>query len=395
MNQVIKQSFAVKFKYNIHFTKNIFNIKNTILNKIINKNEDTCKKKIIVLIDKKVSIYHKNLKNDILNYFSAYEKTITLTCSPITISGGEKIKNHFFIIKYLYKLISTYKICRKSFIVGIGGGAFLDAIGYAASTAHRGVKLIRIPTTVLSQNDSGIGVKNGINFMNKKNFIGTFTTPFAVINDYKFLTSLSNRDWIAGVPESIKVSLIKDDSLFELIKNNVDKILNRNIHLMKKIIFYCAKLHANHISKNGDPFETTSSRPLDFGHWSAHKLESLTKYKLLHGESVAIGIAIDCTYSYLIKLLKKSHWKTIIKTLIKLKLDIFNDKLSLKKGNKNIISEALQEFREHIGGKLTITLIKQIGKSVDINHINIKILEKSIKYLEKYNYKIKKNETKK
>lgn len=391
MLKTIKQSFKVNFKYNIYFTKNIFEIKNNLLNKILTYENKKSQKKVIVFIDKNVSILHKNLKDDIIKYFNYYGKNIILKCHPIIISGGEKIKNHFLIIRYIYKLVSKYKICRQSFIINVGGGASLDSIGYAAATAHRGVRLIRIPTTVLSQDDSGIGVKNGINFLNKKNFIGTFSTPYAVINDYKFLTSLDNKAWISGISEAIKVSIIKDKLFFDFIKNNTKNLVSRNMVIMKKVIFQCAKLHANHISKNGDPFEILSSRPLDFGHWSAHKIESLTKYKISHGESVAIGIAIDSTYSYLIKLLNKEEWKSIIKTLLNLNLPIYNKTLSIKKENKNIIFDGLQEFREHLGGKLTITLVKNIGSGIDIHHMNFKILEKSINYLKKCNFLINKN----
>ena len=93
-------------------------------------------------------------------------------------------------------------------MVAIGGGAVLDAVGYAAATAHRGVRLIRVPTTVLSQDDSAVGVKNGINAFGKKNFVGSFAPPHAVLNDFDLLRTLQDRDWRAGISEAVKVALL-------------------------------------------------------------------------------------------------------------------------------------------------------------------------------------------
>lgn len=392
MIKIIKQSFNVKYTYNIIFTKDIFDIKNkTLINTLNFKTK--IKKKIIIFLDK--NIYKQN--NQIYEKINAYIKHnniyIELVCNPILITGGEKIKNHYSIVKYIYKLIDDYKICRQSYIISIGGGTFQDLLGFISSTAHRGIKLIRIPTTTLSQDDSGVGVKNGINF-GKKNFIGCFNTPQAVINDINFLHTLKKDVFIEGFSEALKVALIKKKSLFELIKNNTTNILNKNEYVIEKIIFESAKIHAYHISKKGDPFENKSSRPLDFGHWSAHKLESLSKYKISHGKAVSIGIALDCTYSYLLKIIKKHEWKDIINTLQKLTLPIYANDLSMKDKNENYsIFKGLEEFREHLGGKLTITLIKKIGEKIEIHHTNKNIYKKAIfllkKIYEKSNYENK------
>jgi len=387
MYKTIKQSFKIEFNYNIFFTKNIFDSKNKLLINLLNK-ENKNKKKIIIFIDKNVAKSHKNLKTNIEQYLDKHKNYIETKCKPIMITGGEKIKNHYLLVKCIYNLISKYKICRQSYIISIGGGTIQDLLGYVASTAHRGIKLIRMPTTVLSQDDSGVGVKNGINFLNKKNFIGCFSTPFAVINDYTFLKSLNNKILIEGLSEALKVALIKDENFFYYIEKNTKNIIEKKSEYLEETIYNCAKLHAEHISKNGDPFEILSSRPLDFGHWSAHKLETLSKYKISHGEAVAIGIALDCTYSYLIKLLQKHEWKKIIKTLLNLKLPIYTKELTIIKNNKHIIFDGLEEFREHLGGKLTIALIKKIGIKIDVHHVNKNIYIKSIKLIKKLHNKL-------
>lgn len=382
MLKIIKQSFQIKFEYNIYFTKNIFDSKNKTLVNILNQKLNN---NIIIFIDKNVYKKHINLNKDINTYIKNNNKYINLVCPPILITGGEKTKNHYSLVKILYQAIDKYKICRQSFIISIGGGTLQDLIGFVASTAHRGIKLIRIPTTTLSQDDSGVGVKNGINFNKKKNFIGCFTPPYAVINDIIFLESLNDSNFIEGFSEALKVALIKKRKLFFFIKKNIQNILTRKENIIEKIIYKCAKIHAIHISKNGDPFENKSSRPLDFGHWAAHKIESLSQYKISHGKSVAVGIALDCTYSYVMKIIKRNDWKEIILTLTKLNLPIYFKELSITKKNDNIIFNGLEEFREHLGGKLTITLIKAIGQKIEVHHINKILYTKSIKILNRIN----------
>jgi len=385
MHKEIIQTFKVNYKYKIYFTDDLFDKKNKLLFNIF-KNDKKNNKKLIIIIDKNITYYHSKIVENIKDFFKTNEMNIILQCNPILITGGEKVKNHYMIIKYLYNIIHKYKICRQSYIMTIGGGSLLDAVGFASSTAHRGVKLIRIPTTTLSQDDSGVGVKNGINFDGKKNFIGTFHVPNVVINDYKILKSLSNKDWMSGISEAIKVALIKDKSLFEYIYSNKNNIIKREDNIVKHIIFKSAKLHADHISKQGDPFEILSSRPLDFGHWAAHKLETLTKFKISHGEAVAIGIALDVTYSYLINLLNKSEWKKIIEILINLNFKIYIKEMSRIKNDKFIIFDGLSEFQEHLGGRLTITLLKKIGLGFNVNHVNKKLYIKSINLLKKITF---------
>lgn len=391
MYKIIKQTFNVKYDYNIFFTKDIFSPNNNILIDEIKK-YNSSENKILLLIDKNIIKFHKNLLTNIDNYFYINKNFAKLVCDPILITGGEKTKNHYALVKCFYKLIELHKICRQSYLIAIGGGTIQDLAGYIASTAHRGVRLIRIPTTVLSQDDSGVGVKNGINFMKKKNFIGCFSTPYSVINDYLFLTSLNSKQIMEGLSEALKVALIKDEKFFFYIDDNAKNILDLNI--LENIIYKCAELHAKHISQYGDPFEKTSSRPLDFGHWIAHKLEAISKYKIPHGESVGIGIAIDATYSYMIKLLKKNKWKKIIRCMINLNLTLYNDTLLLKKNNTYLIFAGLEEFREHLGGKLTVTLLKDIGKKIDLHHVNKNTYLKAINLIKKISYKFIKNEKK-
>ncbi|MDW7695426.1 3-dehydroquinate synthase [Flammeovirgaceae bacterium SG7u.111] len=383
--QLIKQSFPVEFNYNVYFTENLFEPSNSLLASSLGEKTNGKPHKVFFVIDSGVMAHCPELSSKIKNYTTANGSELELCAEPMVVSGGEEAKNDIQLVFQIAEATSKFKIDRHSYIIAIGGGAVLDMAGFAAAISHRGIRHVRIPTTVLSQNDSGVGVKNGVNYFGKKNYLGTFAPPFAVINDYDFLQTLDDRDWRSGISEALKVALIKDVSFFEEIKANVKGLASRELAPMKSLIFRCAQMHVDHISGNGDPFEMGSSRPLDFGHWAAHKLEKLSNFQIRHGEAVAIGIAIDVTYSYLTKRLVKPEWKEVIDTLLAIGFDIFHPDLEqeAEDGRKEII-KGLQEFREHLGGELTIMLLEKIGKGVEVHEMDENLLLECLEILKIY-----------
>ena len=380
--QTIKQSFKVEYNYSIFFTNNLFDTANNQLSEFFNSYaEQGFQRKVLIVIDGGFLSHHPDLQDTIKNYFAEQVKHIQLAKDIIVVPGGEASKNDPDLFEKLAQAVDIYGIDRHSFIVGIGGGAVLDLVGYAAAVSHRGIKLIRIPTTVLSQNDSGVGVKNGINFHGKKNFLGTFAPPVAVFNDLTYLKTLDDRDWRSGISEAIKVALIKDKSFFEWIEENVLALVKRDETTMSYLIHRCAEMHTEHIG-SGDPFEFGSSRPLDFGHWAAHKLEYLTDFEVRHGEAVAIGIALDCVYANKIGMLSDADLDRIYTVLVKLGFDLYHAKLS--ENDKINLRNGLHEFREHLGGRLTIMLLEKIGKGVEVHEMDADIIAESVDVLEKY-----------
>jgi len=377
---VILQSFTVKFEYKTYFTENIFSIENELFKQVIAEDGSQGRRKLLFIIDDGVVATHPYLPSQIEEYCYQYREWLDLKGAVLIVQGGERVKNNELEVKRILQAVNDYGICRHSYIVAIGGGAVLDMVGFAAAIAHRGVKHIRIPTTVLSQNDSGVGVKNGINTFDKKNFTGTFKPPQAVINDASFLTTLHPRDWRAGISEAIKVALIKDKAFFDQIVAYVPLLNHRNMEAMQRLIYRCAEMHIQHIA-GGDPFEMGSSRPLDFGHWSAHKLEQLTHYQIKHGEAVAIGIALDTTYSFLKGLLAESDWKQVIDLLKNLGFEIYHPALAQVEHGEYLVIKGLQEFREHLGGELTIMLLERLGKGIEVHHIDTEIMIESINHL--------------
>jgi len=307
-----------------------------------------------------------------------------LAAAPGVIVGGETSKNDPAVLQRIHQAIHDARLCRHSYVAAVGGGAVLDVVGYAAATAHRGIRLIRIPTTVLAQDDSAVGVKNGVNAFGKKNYLGTFAPPFAVINDLAFLATLSDRDWRAGISEAIKVAIVRDPAFFTAIEADATRLLARDAAAMERLVRRSAALHLAHISGGGDPFELGSSRPLDFGHWAAHKLEQMTGYRLRHGEAVAIGMALDTTYANVQGFLPERELRRILDLLVAVGFELLPPELAhttTEAAGSASVLDGLEEFREHLGGTLTIMLIRGLGQPFDVHEIDRNAMMRSIELL--------------
>lgn len=378
---LIRQRVRVDFEYPVYFSTGVLAPSNLLLRDVIARTADQTPSRLIVVVDRGVADHHPALASQVVEYCQRHKTVLRLAAPVLVVAGGEAVKNDTGAVDEIHRVINDAGLCRHSYVVAIGGGAVLDAAGYAAATAHRGIRLIRVPTTVLAQDDSAMGVKNGINAFGKKNYLGTFAPPFAVINDSSFLTTLSDRDWRAGVSEAIKAALIKDRGFFDALEQQAEALKNRDLAAMEQVIRRCAALHLSHIASGGDPFELGSSRPLDFGHWSAHKLEQLTAHRLGHGEAVAIGIALDATYSYLAGFLPEDDWRRILTLLPALGLSVYVPELGAhldEDGHPQNVLAGLDEFREHLGGTLTILMLRSIGAPFDVHEIRRDVMIRSI-----------------
>ncbi|MBO0930561.1 3-dehydroquinate synthase [Fibrella aquatilis] len=375
----LEQSFSVPFTYAVHFTEHLFAPQNPLFRDYLSQPSPTGQpKRLLFVIDAGVLSAHPTLTAEVAAYVAGIP-TATLVTQPMGVPGGEAAKNDPALVDQLIDAIDQYGIDRHSYVIGIGGGAVLDLVGYAAAIAHRGVRHIRIPTTVLSQNDSGVGVKNGVNYRGKKNFIGTFAPPVAVFNDAHFLTTLDERDWRAGIAEAVKVALIKDLAFFEWIEAQAEALAHRDAEAMSGLIYRCAAMHMQHIS-GGDPFEQGSARPLDFGHWAAHKLEYLTHFSVRHGEAVAIGIALDTVYSQLVGRISAHDAERVLHVFGQLGFDLFHP--ALAENNSENLRRGLTEFQEHLGGQLTITLLDALGTGIEVHEMDFELIQQAVERLE-------------
>jgi len=366
----IERTIRVSYRHRVHFTSRVFDPVNPLLRDVLSGEVRTPSRALVVL-DEELALAQPGLARQIEGYFAAHAAALNLVCPPLVIEGGERTKNSYYHVSEVHSHIDRFHIDRHSYVIAVGGGAILDMAGLAAATAHRGCRHVRIPTTTLSQDDSGVGVKNGINAFGKKNFIGTFAPPFAVINDFELLASLSPRDKRAGYVEAVKVALIRDRGFFETIERDADALRTFEPGAMQRLIYRCAELHVNHIATSGDPFEFGSARPLDFGHWAAHKLEQLSEYTLRHGEAVAVGIALDVIYSRGMGYLDPGSADRVLALLEKLGFELFaNELLNVDSDNNLMVLRGLEEFREHLGGELTITLLNGIGSGFEVHEMN-------------------------
>jgi 3-dehydroquinate synthase len=260
----------------------------------------------------------------------------------------------------------------------------MDAVGLAAALVHRGLRQIRVPTTVLGQNDAGVGVKNGVNFLGGKNALGTFAPPFAVLNDFEFLRTLPERDWLCGVAEAWKVSIIRDRPFFDWLSAHADRFPKRDEAAMEALVRRCAEIHLEHIRTNGDPFEYGRARPLDFGHWSAHKLELLSDFRISHGEAVANGVLLDSIYAERRGWITKEELERITTGLRASGFKLWFEELDqrLPNGTRAIFA-GFEDFREHLGGELTVTFPKGLGARHEVHEVEINEMEQALLALKK------------
>ncbi|HEY4414265.1 MAG TPA: 3-dehydroquinate synthase [Verrucomicrobiae bacterium] len=380
---VIERSIQVSWQLRVFFTEDVFAPTNPVLKNAI---ADSAVRKVLVVLDDALALAQPELSGRIETYFSVHAEKFQLVAPPIAIAGGESAKNSPTLVAALHTYIDRHHIDRHSYLIAVGGGALLDVAGFAAATAHRGVRHVRIPTTTLAQADSGVGVKNGINAFGKKNFIGTFAPPYAIINDFNLLATLTPEDQRAGYIEAVKVACIRDQKFFDEIERDVEKLAVFEPVAMQSLIQRCAELHLDHIAGGGDPFETGSARPLDFGHWAAHKLEQLSRFQIQHGAAVAIGMAVDVIYSREIGLLSAPACERILHLIARLGFRSFAGELVQLNANGDFqILAGLEEFREHLGGELTITLLSEIGRGVEVHEMDPKKIIAAIRELQKRN----------
>ena len=376
----VRQQILMKFEYPVLFTEAAFDAGNQALLSVLAEQGEDCRAaRFFVVVDDGVDTGIPELRSQINAYFRAHGARIELGAEPLVVVGGERAKNDSEVVQQVLRALFERGFDRHSYLLAVGGGAMLDAVGYAASLFHRGMRLIRMPSTVLAQDDAGVGVKNGINAFDSKNALGTFAPPYAVINDFDLLASLPVRDHIAGIAEAVKVALIRDREFFAWLESHTEMLRRREPEATKYLIRRCAELHLAHIREAGDPFETGSARPLDFGHWAAHKLEVLTKHALRHGEAVAIGMALDTRYAQLTGLLDARAAERVEHVIRSVGLPTYDAGLELLDAEgRALVLKGLEEFREHLGGRLTVTLLAELGRGVEVHEIDHAVMQQAI-----------------
>ena len=370
--ETLLRQLTVTYQHRVMFTRHAFAHDNDDLLTVLAG-------KVLVFIDDGLARNHPTIGEEVIAFFSQHHPRVALADEPFVVEGGEACKNNWSLVEGLWTLINEARMDRHSTILAIGGGAFLDLVGLAAATAHRGIRLVRMPTTTLSQGDGGVGVKNGVNRFAKKNWVGTFAVPWAVVNDFGLLETLPPREKRAGLIEGVKVSLLRDRAFFEAIEVRVKALAALDPVAVEFVVHRSAELHIDHIAQGGDPFELGSARPLDFGHWVAHKIEPSSDYRLSHGEAVAIGMAVDLVYARRAGLLAAADCERALRLITGIGFRLFDAELERTAEDKcPMVLRGLEEFREHLGGELTITLVTGLGSSREVHAMDPALVLESI-----------------
>ncbi|AMV19394.1 3-dehydroquinate synthase [Planctomyces sp. SH-PL14] len=366
--------FQVPFVHRLRVTRDVFGPDQQILAELLEPSA-AGPARIQFWLDEQIATAQPQLKSRIRKFVSDHADRVVMPGNIQVVPGGEAVKNDIHLLEMMLKCINAADLDRRSYMVVIGGGAVLDAVGFAAAIAHRGIRLIRLPTTTLSQADSGVGVKNSVNLFQKKNWVGTFAVPWAVINDAVLLSTLPDRDFRCGFSEAVKVTLLKDAEGFEEVSRLATRIRQRDMTAAAPVILRSARLHLDHITRGGDPFEALEARPLDYGHWSAHKLEVMSNFELRHGEAVGIGVAVDTVYSSLVHGFPEADAQRVLECLTNLGLPVDHPVLH----DTDVLFRGLEEFRQHLGGRLTLTMLPRIGQKIDVHEIDRAKMKEAIR----------------
>jgi len=370
---------TLRHEHRLLFTRDVFAEDNPVLSDLLTPQQPDENVRVLVFWDVGLEPVFPGIAGKISRWFEARRDRMRLAAKPIAVPGGEGVKNDFRHLEHAWSAINAAGMCRHSYVIALGGGAVLDMVGFAAATAHRGIPLVRLPTTSLSQGDGGVGVKNGVNYFGKKNWLGSFGVPHAVVNDVMFLHALPLRERRAGLIEAVKVALIRDAAFFEYIAARVDTLAKFEPAPFEAVIRESARQHVEHIATAGDPFERGSARPLDFGHWAAHKLEQMSAFSFSHGESVAIGMALDLVYARRSGWLPEALAERILDVLLRLGFTLYTPVLEERGADGRYkVVHGLDEFREHMGGRLTIPMIRAPGQRFDVHTIDPAIVDAAI-----------------
>lgn len=380
---MIERTVSVSLPHRILFADGIFDDSRSVLREVLEAGRAPGRPvRVLVILEEQVVTGHPGLTARVEQWFADTAPAVVLAAPPVILRGGEPCKNDWSLVERLWRAICDARIDRHSYIMAVGGGALLDLTGFAAATAHRGIRFVRVPTTTLSQADGGVGVKNGVNYFGRKNWVGTFTVPAAVINDFRFLSSLPPGERRDGIIEAIKVALIRDREFFAEIGRLAPDLARLDPPALHRIIQRSAELHVEHICTGGDPFESGSARPLDFGHWAAHKLEQLSGFRISHGKAVAIGIALDLEYAVLAGLLSRSDCDRILSLIRQTGFRLWADELRRVDGEGRLeILNGLEEFREHLGGELCVTLVTEPGRAVEVHEMDAGLVAAAVERL--------------
>lgn len=320
-------------------------------------------KKLCIVTD---SIVEKLYASEVTEILTAHSTSVTI----FSFKSGEASKN-ITTVQKLYEHLILNKFDRKDMLLALGGGVVGDLTGFVAATYLRGIDFIQLPTTLLSQVDSSIGGKTGVDFESYKNMVGAFYQPKLVYMNLSTLNSLNDKDFNSGISEIYKHGLIKDKEYYEWLVENINSIQNRDIKILAEMIFRSCDIKRKVVEN--DPREKGERALLNLGHTIGHSIEKLTNFTMLHGECVSVGIVSACFISWKRGFLSEIEFQQIKEHLVNFKLPTCIVSTGI---NANIILETTKLDKKMEAGHIKFVLLNAIGDAFIDNSISdLEILE--------------------
>lgn len=329
--------------YDIVFSKDF----NSISDELIKFNIEN--KRICIITETNVGpLYAENLKNILKPH-----------CKEVIIyqfEAGESSKN-IDTVSNIYEILIKNHFDRNDMLIALGGGVTGDMTGFAAATYLRGIDFIQVPTSLLSQVDSSIGGKTGVDFKAYKNMVGAFYMPKLVYMNLSVLKSLPEREYLSGMGEILKHGLIKDKNYFNRLYENRQRIFDRDYDALKEMIFISCNIKRNVVEN--DPKEKGERALLNFGHTIGHAVEKLKDFKLLHGECVAVGMAAACYLSMIKGYISKQDYTGILSVIKAFNLPVCTDNIKAEE-----VVQATLNDKKMSSGIIKFILINGIGNGI-------------------------------
>lgn len=345
--------------YNIYFEKDFLNIKKAF------QAAGLLNRKILIVTDSKVSqLYLKTVK-DLISEFS-------LKVDSFIFNQGEESKT-LDTVKEIYTFLAENLYDRKSVIIALGGGVTGDMAGFVSATYMRGVSYVQMPTTLLSQVDSSVGGKTGVDFLNNKNIIGAFYQPRFVYTNINTLNTLDNIQFSSGMGEVIKHGLIRNKSYYDYIRANKEEILKKNFEFLSEIVKGSCEIKADVVNK--DEKESGLREVLNFGHTFGHAIESLSNFTLPHGHCVSIGSLCSLYISLDKNYISKEEYEDVFNTFKYFELTPNIDNFD----TSQIIDKMYQDKKTK-NNVLNIVILKALGVSETIELTDNKLVSQCIEY---------------
>lgn len=363
MAKVIPVSYENQHCYNIQIEKDFSDFIQALQRLNYKPSQKVC-----IITDSNVNqLYGTQIKESLCTYFEG--------CTVFEFKAGEEQK-HLDTVYSIYQHLIENSFDRKDLLIALGGGVVGDITGFTASTYLRGIDFVQVPTTLLSQVDSSIGGKTGVDFLQYKNMVGAFYMPKLVYINTGVLSSLPKRQFASGMGEIIKHGLIKSKDYFKFIEKQQEDISDLNSDVLEELIYQSCQIKREVVEK--DPKEMGERALLNFGHTVGHAIEKLSDFVLAHGECVALGTVCASYISYKNETITKEEL-----TKIEQLMQLYSLPIRLKhfEHTQKEILDATKKDKKMEAGKVKFILLQSIGEAYVTKELTDEQIRMGISYL--------------